>query len=92
MRLVRSCWPPSVSARTVSRAPLCGMRTVALAARGMPVSRAAWRPSTTIDTAPSTAPSGGLTRTVAARESLQPPADCGSLRTCPAVTSGSWAA
>ena len=49
-RLERSRWPPSVSAVAVSRAPERGTRTVALAARGTPVSRALSRPLTTTRT------------------------------------------
>ena len=66
-RLTFARWPPSVSAVAVTRAPVSGTRTVALAARGTPVSRAISRPSTRTRTPPRIAPSGGVTRTVTLR-------------------------
>ena len=65
------------------------MRTVALAARGTPVRRAASRPSTTMRTEPRIAPVGGVIRTLALRVASQPGAESGSLSSWAAVTAGS---
>ena len=72
--------------RTSVRRPL--NRTVALAARGTPVMRAASAPSAFTCSNPNTAPGGGRKRTVARVKRTQLASD-GSRSTCRDVTGGS---